>query len=368
MSDVKFIPGLELSRGFYTNLVEPLLARGFPQLHYSAALIGSGSEVLGYDSSMSTDHHWGPRLMIFLRDSEYELMRDEIRDYLGRHLPDSYRGFSTNFTDPNPADHGVQLLTPLRGPTVNHRVELFTIEGYIHGYLNIPVSRPPTIAEWLSLPFQKLRSIVSGDVFRDDLSLHSVREQLAWYPRDVWLYLVGCCWVRVGQEEHLMGRAGEAGDELGSSLIGARLVRDVMRIVFLLERQYPPYPKWFGTAFAGLPSAPRLERHLHAALAAADWQGREAALCGAYTEVVRIQRERGIAVAAVEEVSSFWQRPFRVIHGEEIARLVFSDLTDAWLSRLARERPIGNIDLVSDNTDVLTDRHASNLLRGWYED
>lgn len=37
----------------------------FKQLH-SACLIGNGSEVLGYDTTMSEDHDFGPRLLIFL--------------------------------------------------------------------------------------------------------------------------------------------------------------------------------------------------------------------------------------------------------------------------------------------------------------
>lgn len=366
MSDRQFVPGLELSRGFFADLVEPLLAQGFPDLRYTAALIGDGSEVLGYDTMMSTDHHWGPRLMVFLGGTDYELHRAEIHGYLARRLPASYRGFSTNFTDPDPSDRGVQLLAPPSGPTVNHRVELFTVDGYFRNYLNIPTSRPPTIAEWLSLPFQKLRSIVSGDVFRDDLSLCNLRDRLAWYPRDVWLYLLGCSWTRIGQEEHLMSRAGQAGDELGSSILGARLVRDVMRVAFLLERQYPPYPKWFGTAFARLPCAPRLRPHLETALATSNWREREAGLSAAYTELVRTQQECGIAIAADHEVGQFWQRPFRVIHGEKIAALVFSDMSDEGLVALSRKRPIGNIDMISDNTNVLTDPQTSILLRSWY--
>jgi len=62
----QFIPGMELAESFFNEAVKPILAADFPKLRYSAALIGHGSEVLGYDTSMSADHHWGPRVMLFL--------------------------------------------------------------------------------------------------------------------------------------------------------------------------------------------------------------------------------------------------------------------------------------------------------------
>nr|WP_309505012.1 hypothetical protein [Streptomyces sp. KM273126] len=64
-----FIPGLELSRRFYTEAVRPLLEEVAPATPHSAARIGSGSEVLGYDTARSTDHEWGPRLQLFLHRS-----------------------------------------------------------------------------------------------------------------------------------------------------------------------------------------------------------------------------------------------------------------------------------------------------------
>jgi len=60
-SHINFIPGLELSRRFYWEAVRPVLDAEFPGLRHSAALIGTGSEVLGFDTPMSSDHHWGPR-------------------------------------------------------------------------------------------------------------------------------------------------------------------------------------------------------------------------------------------------------------------------------------------------------------------
>ena len=54
---------------------------------------------------------------------------------------------------------------------------------------------------------------------------------------------------RLAQEESFPGRCGEGGDEVGSRINAARLVRDVMRMCFLLERRYAPYGKGLGTAF-----------------------------------------------------------------------------------------------------------------------
>src|SRR5262249_57205978 len=83
-------------------------------------------------------------------------------------------------------------------------------------------------------------------------------------------------WQRIGQEEHLLPRAGQVGDELGSSVIGSRLVRDAIRLAFLLERQYAPYAKWLGTAFARLDCAPTLMPPLWRAQRAPSWPERQA--------------------------------------------------------------------------------------------
>jgi hypothetical protein len=48
-----FIPGLEFARRFYWEAVRPILDIDFPDLRHSAALIDTGSEVLGFDTPMS---------------------------------------------------------------------------------------------------------------------------------------------------------------------------------------------------------------------------------------------------------------------------------------------------------------------------
>ena len=125
----------------------------------------------------------------------------------------------------------------------------------------------PTTVEWLLLPQQVLLEVVAGAVFHDDTGeLTALRRELDWYPDDLWLWLIACQWQRISQEESFVGRTAQVGDELGSGIIAARLAHDVMRLCFLLERQYAPYSKWFGTAFskldaaAGAHAAPRRPR------------------------------------------------------------------------------------------------------------
>ena len=43
----EFIKGLELSESFFLEIAKPILDVHFPDLKYSAGLIGYGSDVLG---------------------------------------------------------------------------------------------------------------------------------------------------------------------------------------------------------------------------------------------------------------------------------------------------------------------------------
>lgn len=70
-----------------------------------------------------------------------------------------------------------------------------------------------------------------------------MRRLLAWYPRDVWLWLLAGQWDRLAQEEAFVGRAAQVGDDLGSRIVAARQVRELMRLCLLLASRYTPYAK-----------------------------------------------------------------------------------------------------------------------------
>jgi len=84
---VEFVPGLTLAELFYKEAVSPVLLKHFPRLRYSAALIGHGSEVLGFDTERSTDHHWGPRVQLFLTAGAYIRYKTEIKEVMSQELP-----------------------------------------------------------------------------------------------------------------------------------------------------------------------------------------------------------------------------------------------------------------------------------------
>ena len=164
-----------------------------------------------------------------------------------------------------------------------------------------------------------------------------------------------------------MGRAGIVGDEIGSALIGARLVRDVMRLGFLMERQYAPYPKWFGTAFRQLACANDLLPSLSGALAASDWRARESHLGAAYETLARLHNALALTPPLDPTLRPFHTRPFRVIGGERFAMALVEAITDPAVRALAERPLIGSLDQFSDNTDLLEDTARRSTLRGLWQ-
>ena len=91
-----YLPGLQLAREFYAAVVRPLVDEDFPRVRYAAALLGPGSEVAGFDSQRTVDHDWGPRLQVFLTDSD-AAQADAVTAMLASRLPESFRDYPVAF-------------------------------------------------------------------------------------------------------------------------------------------------------------------------------------------------------------------------------------------------------------------------------
>lgn len=319
-----FLQGIELARRFYTDAVRPLLDRELPRLPHAAALIGPGSEVLGFDTLRSTDHDWGPRVQLFLPAHH----RPHLSDLLAKRLPDTFAGW----------------------PRVRP-VELLDLGEFCIGRLGFDPRHGVSDRDWLTTPTQRLAEMTAGAVFYDGTGeLTVTREALRWYPDQIWRFILAGQWQRIAQEEPFAGRCAEVGDELGSTVVAARLARDIMRLCLLMDRRYPPYSKWLGTAFARLPGIGTVHEGLTAALRADRWTDRQAGLCRAYQATAARHNALALTPPLDPAVRPFHDRPFLVLDAGRFAAALQSTIVEPHLRALPL---VGAVDQIVDNTDVL---------------
>lgn len=326
--------GIELARGYWADVVRPLLDRELPRLPRAAGRLGTGSDVLGLDDDTSRDHDWGLRLTLLVPAERV----GEVDALLAASLPPSYQGWPTAFA--------------LTGdPAVRHRVEVASPAGLVRSRTGLDVGAGLTPADWLALTGQSVLEVTAGPVFEDTSGeITTLRERLAWYPHDVWLHVLAADWTRVEQELPFVGRTGQRGDDLGSRLIAARLVTALVRLGFLLERRWPPYPKWAGTLFARLPVAPSAGGYLAGALAATTWQERDAALRGACEALHARQRAVGLPALDGAACEPFFDRPFTGLR--DVAGVLRSAVTAPEVRALDHR---GGVEQWVDDVGTLTD-------------
>lgn len=327
----RFVPGLELSRRFYLDCVGPLLADHFRGLAHAAALLGDGSEVLGFDTARSADHDWGPRVAIFLRSGDAQRYAEDVVALLSDCLPKTFLGFATHFVT---RGTGVRHREATDCP-ISHQVDVTDLDAWFARTLGFDARRRPTTRDWLATPTQLLAGVTGGAVFHDDLGeLTLARRNLSWYPTDVWRYVLACQWQRVAEREAFVGRCGEVGDELGSAVVAAQLVRELMRLCLLQQRRYPPYDKWLGAEFARSTDAAALTGTLSDALTVRAWREREAALAVAYQHVASAQNRLALAPSVDPGTRRYHDRPFQVLHAERFSAALRARIVDAGLRQL----------------------------------
>jgi len=340
--DPRFVPALELNEGFYRDVVEPIV-RPFP---HAAALIGYGSELLGFDTERSTDHGWGPRLQIFVEATDVHRAHAAV----DAGLPDEYRGWPVRFGWDDVA--------------VDHHVYVGMLDPWLSRWLGCNPFVQMNYVDWLTTPQQRLLGVTRGAVYHDASgALTGLRAQLRHFPDALLPWLLACQWRRLWQLEPLAGRAAEVGDDAGSRLVTARVVREVMRLHFLLAREYWPYDKWFGSAYRRLPGSDTLLPHLEAALDAAGFAPREDALVAAYETVMRMHNAAGIAEPVEPAVSNFYARPFRVPDSDRFVQACLRAVADDGLRALPL---VGSVDQAVDTTDVLEQPAIARMLRVLY--
>ena len=358
-----FIPGLKLSELFYREAAKPILETHFPEVSYSAGLLGWGSEVLGYDDVQSSDHHWGPRFFLFLSALDHETHKSAIAEALRQNLPHRIRGYATSFGEPD--EVGVRLRKETDEGPVNHMIHIETIKGFFGWYLGCNPYGSITAADWLSFSEHKLLAVTSGRVFHDGLGeLENVRRKFHYYPRDVWLYQLAAQWIKIFEDREFVSRCGDVGDELGSMVIAASQVKKLMRLCFLMERRYAPYTKWFGTAFSQLECGSELGPIFRDALLSLTWKEREANLSKAYRVIARMHNALKITRPIVEDVTNYGGRPYLVFESPDLVRDIVNNFSDEEVKAI--KHGLGSVNQFVDSTNELSNNSLCEMLKVVY--
>lgn len=341
--------GRELSRRFYLEVVQPVAVGVLGTTPHAAAMLGDGSDVLGYDDEVSPDHDFGPRVQLVLPEG---IDSGPLMAALAE-LPTSYGGYPVFFGSVSVSNSWQE-----GQPSVCTAAELFRAR------LGFDPAAGIGLTDWLTTPTQVLATLTAGQVFHDPAALLTERRDiLRWYPDDVWRYVMAAGWLRIDQEEAFVGRTGGSGDDLGSRIIAAQIVRDQIKLAFLIERRWAPYGKWLGRAFAELPLSIRLGSLLEAALSAGHWRDREANLCAASSILVEAMNQLQLADPVEPTERQFHDRDIRVLGASRLVAALVAAITDAEVrllvarlgSRLdGMHRLTGSIDQAVDCVDVLT--------------
>jgi hypothetical protein len=144
MAFMTFVSGIELSRRFRARVVAPLV--GEP---YSAALLGPGSEVLGFDTPRSTGHDWTARLQLFL---------PRVRDLP---VPATFLGHPTKLT---PSLTGALAATDWRDRE-RHLVAAYETVAEAHNALGLTAPIDPRTSDYHDRPFR----VIHADRFVEPL-------------------------------------------------------------------------------------------------------------------------------------------------------------------------------------------------------
>ena len=110
--------------------------------------------MLGFDTVRSTDHEWGPRLLLFLSETAAAAHGPAIVETLRQTLPHEIRGYPTKFGPTH--EVGVTVLQPVETGPVEHKVGVTTLPRFLQERLGITEAHQLDILDWLTFSEQAL--------------------------------------------------------------------------------------------------------------------------------------------------------------------------------------------------------------------
>ena len=227
--------GRQMFEDFYYEYGEPMLQKKFPAFLDKIAIgkVGEGSDCFGFDDEISFDHDFGPGFSMWVTRETY--------DQIGSFLQAEYDKLPTTF-------RGVTRNTMENG---KGRVGVCIIEDFYKRILRIG-KVPETLEEWSRIEEFALATATNGWILKDEEGIFSqIRNQLlAYYPDEIWLSKIAQCMYSISQYgQYNYGRMARRADVVTAEQCRSQFIKNVMEMIYLLNRTYAPYYKWM---FRGL--------------------------------------------------------------------------------------------------------------------
>ncbi len=232
LHQIKYMKSLEICERYFNEFGKDLLDKEFYDISDKLAvgLFGSGSECLGYDDEISSDHDLEPGFCIFIPGEDIIDSRIEFRlERAYAKLPKDYLGLTRS------------LLPPVGGERrgVIRYPEFFKNRcGSSDGLL--------TVREWLTIPEYSLLECVNGKVFLDNYGeVSEIRKRLEYFPEDIRLKKIAGNLLLMAQSgQYNYNRCIRHNETAAAQLAVFEFVKSTLSVIFLLHKRYQPYYKW----------------------------------------------------------------------------------------------------------------------------
>lgn len=225
--------GLELAESYYEQFGRKIIEEQFGEYadKITVGLVGEGSECLGFDDEISTDHDFEPGFCMWIDESDDRIFGFKLERAYAR-LPKEFMGFER------------QQLTPAGG----RRKGVLISENFCEKFLGVKeISRSLTLTEWMRLPSETLAAFVSGKIFKDGNNKFSTarKEILKGYPLDVKKKKLASALSFIAQSGfYNYKRCLEHGESGGAQLAVFEFVENATKAIYLLNDKYRPFYKW----------------------------------------------------------------------------------------------------------------------------
>lgn len=221
---------IDKSKEFTNKLLLPKIKKDLPEVldKINIALIGEGSEVLGYDDKYSQDHDYTFMPVIFLNEDDFEKYAIKLKNIL-HCLPSEFLGIKHVYSDVVSERRGVQNL-----------------KEYMYKYLGKD-EYEFTIEDYKKIPEYVFKILTSGDIFykgNDDLV--NILEKIKYYPEIIRQNKIATVCTKIAQSgQYNYLRLMKRGDLIGANKSFSEFIENSIHLVYLLNKEYMPFYKWY---------------------------------------------------------------------------------------------------------------------------